>query len=577
MALPAAAEARRLSLPRAQVDPIIILALATGVILTFLALYPTAMLFYGSVSDAPLGVRGRLTLVNYITAYADPATYRMIGTSFVFAAGASALSILLATTLAWITIRTDAPGRGLFELVALVPNVLPSLLISTSWALLLSPRIGLLNVVVMRNLGLPPFNVYSLPGMIFVEGLILTPLAFLFVAAALRSMDPSLEESARIAGSPTLQVARRITARLILPALLAAGMLNFVRAIESFDTPAILALPARIEVLTTKIFREALSAYPPNHNLAATYGMSLLAIALFFVYLYRRATAVTEQFSTITGRGYRPQVIALGSWRYPASAVALLILSLIVLLPFLMLLLTSVLPFYEVPSWGTLKLLTLKHYRFLLTSDRVHRAIRTSLTLAVSGATIGMILASVVAYLTVRTKIVGRGALEGLTFIPFAFPGTALAIGLLWGYVRFPLPIYATIWILLIAYLTRFLPYGLRAMTSTMVQVHRELEEASRTCGGGLAVTFRRILLPLLLPGFMAGWAILATIFMREFSTSLFLYTPRSEPIGPLLYHLWIDGQSGRMAALGVGVSLVSVVLVAAARRIVRTPLTREP
>jgi iron(III) transport system permease protein len=351
-------------------------------------------------------------------------------------------------------------------------------------------------------------------------------------------------------------------------------MLNFVRAIESFDTPAIIALPARIEVLTTKIFREALGAFPPNHNLAATYAMSLLVIALLFVYLYRRFTASTERFSTITGRGYRPQLIDLGPWRYVASAVALAILGLIVVLPFAMLLLTSVLPFYEVPSWATLKLLTLKHYGYIMGNPRVLRAVQHSVFLAVVGATLGMLLASIVAYLTVRTKIFGRGALEGLTFIPWAFPGTALAIGLLWGYVRLPIPIYATIWILLIAYITRFLPYGLRTMTSTMVQVHHELEDVSKVCGGGLLVTFRRILLPLLRPGFMAGWVILATIFMREFSTSLFLYTPRSEPIGPLLYHLWIDGHHGRMAALGVGVCLASALLIVIARRVARTPLS---
>jgi iron(III) transport system permease protein len=182
-----------------------------------------------------------------------------------------------------------------------------------------------------------------------------------------------------------------------------------------------------------------------------------------------------------------------------------------------------------------------------------------------------MLLASAVAYLTVRGRLVGRGALEALTFIPWAFPGTALAIGLLWGYARLPIPIYATVWILLIAYITRFMPYGLRTMTSTMVQIHTELEEASRVSGAGVLHTFQRILFPLLRPGFMAGWAILATIFIREFSTSLFLYTPRSEPVGPLLYHLWLDGLQGRMAALGVVVSLASVILVAAARRVSRT------
>ena len=469
--------------------------------------------------------------------------------------------------------RTNAPGRGLFELVALAPNVLPPLLIATSWVLLLSPRIGLVNVLLQR-VGLPVLNVYSMPGMIFVEGLILTPLAFLLIASALRSMDPSLEESARISGSTSLQTARRITAPLVLPATLAAGILNFVRAIESFDTPAIIALPARIDVLTTKIFREALAGYPPNHNLAASYAMSLLAISVLFVYVYRRLTDRRERFATVTGRGYRPQAIDLGIWRYAASAAALLILSLIVLLPLGVLVLTSILPYYAVPTRESLGLLTLKHYAFLWESARVARALQISVALAVGGATLAMILATVVAYLTVRTRVPGRGALEVLTFIPLAFPGTALAIGLLWGYVRLPIPIYATVWILLIAYVTRFLPFGLRAMTSTMVQVQTELEEASRVCGAGLTYTFRRILLPLLRPGFIAGWAILATIFMREFSTSLFLYTPRSEPIGPLIYHLWIDGQQGRMAALGVVVCLASLVLVALVRRATRVPLT---
>jgi iron(III) transport system permease protein len=552
---------------RIRVDPLVLTAIGVGLIVGFLALYPTVMLFVGSVSDAPLGLPGRFTLANYRTAYTDSETYRLIGNSFLFAGGAATISLLVGGVLAWITVRTNAPGRAVFELVALVPNVLPGLLVATAWALLLSPRIGLLNVAIVQRLGLPSFNIYSMPGMIFVEGLVLTPLAFLIIAASLRSIDPTLEEAARMAGSSSLQAARRIVIALIRPALLAAGILNFVRAIESFETPTIIGVPARIEVLTTKIFREALSSYPPNHNLAAAYGMSLLAITLVLVYVYRRMTSRVERFATITGRAYRARMIDLGPGRYIASAAAVLILSLIVLLPFFVLVFTSLVPFYEVPTRETLRLLTLKHYAYLISNSRVARALQISVTLAVVGATLGMFLASVVSYLTVRTKLAGRSILEVLTFIPWAFPGTALAIGLLWGYVRFPIPIYATIWILLIAYLTRFLPYGLRAMTSTMVQVHGELEEASRVCGAGRIRTFRRILMPLLRPGFLAGWAILATIFMREFSASLFLYTPRSEPVGPLMYHFWIDGLQGRMAALGVLVSFVSVLLVAGARR----------
>jgi iron(III) transport system permease protein len=561
--------ARSLAWPlrRGAVEASTWVGVGVGLVLAFLTLYPTAMLFYGSLSDAPVGAVGRFTLAHYRQAYTDPATYRLLLNSFAFAAGAAGLSVVLGLTLAWITVRTNAPGRRLFELVALAPNVLPPLLVATSWTLVLSPRIGILNVTLLRWLGLPPLNVYSLGGMVFVEGLVLTPLAFLIVAAALRSMDPSLEEAARLSGSGNLDAARRVTVPLVVPAVLAAATLNFVRAVESFDVPAVVALPAGIEVFSTKIFREALAAFPPNHNLAATYATSQLLIAVGFVVLYRRITGLQERYATITGRGYRPNVVDLGPWRYVASAVALGVLTLLVVVPFLVLVYVSLLPFYEVPSWEVLGRLTTRHYAFLLQSDRVARALRTSLGLALAGATAAMLLSSLVAYFAVRRRSRASAVLETLSFVPWAFPGTALAIGLLWAYVRLPLPIYGTVWILLIAYVTRFLPYGLRPMTATMVQVHRELEESSRVCGAGFVRTFRQVLLPLLRPGFLAGWAILFTIFIREFSTSVFLYTPRAEPVGPLLYHLWQDAQPGRMAALGVVVSAVCVVVVALARR----------
>ena len=179
-----------------------------------------------------------------------------------------------------------------------------------------------------------------------------------------------------------------------------------------------------------------------------------------------------------------------------------------------------------------------------------------------------MLLAAVTSYITAKTKTAGRGIIEGLTFIPWAFPGAALAIGLLWTYVYIPLPIYGTIWILMIGYITRFLPYGLRSMTSTIVQIHDELEDASKTCGAGFLATFRRVLLPLMRPGFIAGWIILATIYLREFSTSVFLYSPGAEPLGPLLYNFYADGYFGPMSSLAVIVSLISVLLIMAARRI---------
>jgi iron(III) transport system permease protein len=560
---------KRSSLGAFLAQPVSWVFIFVGGIIAFLSLYPTFFLFYGSLTDAPLGLPGKFTLQNYVRAYSDPEAYPLLLNSFIFGLGSSGLSLIFALALAWITIRTNAPFRRLFELTAIIPNILPPLLVSISWVMLLNPSNGLINGVFVKFLGMEkgPFNIYSMPGLIFVEALILAPLAFLIIAAALKSMDPSLEESAKTLGSNEFGVMRRITFPLIRPAILAAGTLNFVRAVESFDTPAIIALPARIEVFTTKIWREALGSFPTNHNLAATYGVGILGIALVFVYLYRRFTSQVESFSTVTGKGFRPHQIDLGKWRYGASALALLLLVLLVALPILVLTLVAILPYYHVPTWQTWQNLTLDHFRYVWITPRVHRAFINSLMLALIGATACMILASLASYITVRTKLAGRGLIEGLVFIPWAFPGTAMALGLLWAYVDFPIPVYATIWIILIAYVTRFLPYGLRAVTSTIIQVHKELEEASIVCGAGFLATFRRVLIPMMRPGVMAGWIILVTIFMREFSATLFLYSPGAEPLGPLLYFLYLDGMRGRVAAIGLVISVISVVLIAIAQR----------
>ena len=552
-------------------EPQLAVVVCIGVIIAYLSLSPTIMLFYGSFRSKPLGVpSAEFTLAHYLHAYTDPSTYQLLFNSFVFALGSSVLATALAATLAWISIRTNAPFRKVFELTAIVPNIVPPVMLAVAWTVLLSPRTGLINRLLMEVLSLDeaPLNLYSLSGMIFVEALITAPLAFLLISASLYSMDPSLEESARVAGSNNFQIVRRITFPIIRPALLAAVMLNFVRAIESFDTPAIIALPARIEVFTTKIYREAVGAFPPNQNLAATYGVSLLLITMVFVYFYRALTKRSERYVTVTGRGYRPTIIDLGKWRYPAAGLAILILSLIVVLPFLVLIYVSFISYIHVPGAKTWELLTLDNYRGNLTDARTYRALKNSLFLATAGATLCMLLAALTAWVTTKTKVAGRGVIEALTFIPWAFPGTALAIGLLWTYVYIPLPIYGTLWILLIGYITRFLPYGLRSMTSTIVQLHDDLPQASTVCGAGFITTFRRILLPLLRPGFIAGWIILATIFLREFSTSIFLYSPGAEPLGPLLYHFYVDGNLGPMCALALIVSVICVVLVGIARRI---------
>jgi iron(III) transport system permease protein len=535
---------------------------AVTVALAFLSLYPTFFLLYGSFRSTTLGLPGSLTVANYLWVYANLETYRIIGTTLLFAAAASGLSVIFAMILAWITIRTNAPFRRLLEMTAVIPNIFPALLIAVSWVFLLNPTNGMINELTDQMIGIKPFNIYSIPGMVFVEALVLAPLAFLIIGAALRAMDPALEESARTLGSSELGVALRVTFPLMRPAILASATLNFVRAAEAMETPAIIALPARIDVLTTKIFREAFDSFPTNYNLAATYGVGLLILALFFVYVYRRATAQAESFATITGKGFKPRTIDLGVWKYVASGTALSILFLMAVLPFSTLLLISMMPYYQTPTWQVLTSLTFDYYFEIFRDDRIYRAFLNSLFLALAGASVCILFASTIAYMTTRTKFIGRGLLESLAFIPWAFPGAALAIGILWGYINFPIPIYATVWILMVAYITRYLPYGLRSVSSTIIQIHDDLEAASSTCGAGLLTTFRRILIPLMRPGMIAGWVILATFFIREFSMSIFLYSPGAEPLGPLLFFYYDEGSFGVMAGLGVLLTLVSAILV---------------
>ena len=553
-------------------QPVYLVFVGLVMVVAFLGLYPSLYLFVGSFSDTPLGVPGHFTLSNYSQAYLNAETLPLVFNSVVFSFGSSAISVVLASVLAWITIRTNAPFRKLFGLTAIIPNILPTLLIAISWVLLLNPSNGLINVIVMRVLGWTraPFDIYTLGGLMSVEGLILTPLAFLIIAAALQNMDPAQEESAKTLGSNEFGVAWRITLPLMRPAILAAGTLNFVRAIESFDAPAIIAIPGRIEVFTTKMYREALGSFPTNQNLAAAYGVGILVIALVCVYLYRLLTARAESFSTVSGKGFRPKQIDLGPWKYLASAVAFGLLVIMVALPLGVLILISVMPYYHVPTWSTWHTLTLEHFREIVESERTYRAFANSLFLSVAGATLCILLAALVSFFTVKTQIRGRSLLEVLTFVPWAFPGTALALGLLWAYVNFPIPIYATLWIILIGYITRFLPYGLRAVTSTIIQIHKDLEEASIVSGAGFFATFRRVLMPLMSPGIAAGWIILATIFIREFSISIFLYSPGAEPLGPLLYFYYLDGSYGRMAAVGLVISLVCIVLIAVAEKVSR-------
>jgi iron(III) transport system permease protein len=536
----------------------------------YLAGVPLVMLLYGSIRSAPIGEPGATyTIQNYINAYFDKEFYLLLLNSVYYALGTCSLTFLIGTFLAWVSERTNTPFKKLFVVMSLIPFIIPGILSTISWILLLSPKIGLINIVVKELLGLDsaPFNVYSMWGMIWAESIHLYPLVFLLMSAAFRNMDTSLEEAALTAGSSTLQTFWRVTLPLMRPAMFSVLLINFIRGIEAFEVPALIGVPAKISVFTTKIFL-AIHQFPSDFGLAGAYAVTLLAISTVGVLIYGRITRREERYATVTGKGYRPRVIDLGSWKYLTLGVSFLIFFLAVIMPLFVLLWSSFIPYYGVPSKELMQKMTLANYQYILNYPLALTAFKNSFYLSVGSATLVMLLTSVIAWITVKTKLPGRGLLDTMTFIPIAMPGIVLGVSLIWVYLTLPIPIYGTLWVLLLAYMTKYIPYGIRAASASMIQINKELEEASLTAGGTWFQTFRKIILPLLMPGFTAGWIYISIIALRELSTSILLYSYNSTVLSIMAFDLWEGGQYTYVCALGVMMVMLLVAMAAVARKL---------
>ncbi len=536
----------------------------------YLAGIPLLMLLYGSIRSAPIGEPGATyTIQNYVKAYFDKEFYLLLLNSVYYALGTCGLTFLIGTFLAWVSERTNTPLKKLFVVMSLIPFIIPGILSTISWILLLSPKIGLINIVVKELLGLEaaPFNVYSMWGMIWAESIHLYPLVFLLMSAAFRNMDTSLEEAALTAGSSTVQTFWKVTLPLMRPAMFSVLLINFIRGIEAFEVPALIGVPAKISVFTTKIFL-AIHQFPSDFGLAGAYAVTLLIISTIGVLIYGKITRREERYATVTGKGYRPRVIDLGGWKYVTLAISFLIFFLAVILPVFVLLWSSFIPYYGVPSKELMQKMTFANYHYILNYPLALTAFKNSFYLSVGSATLVMLLTSVIAWITVKTKLPGRGFLDTMTFIPIAMPGIVLGVSLIWVYLTLPIPIYGTIWVLLLAYMTKYIPYGIRAASASMIQINKELEEASLTAGGTWFQTFRKIILPLLMPGFTAGWIYISIIALRELSTSILLYSYNSTVLSIMAFDLWEGGQYTYVCALGVLMVMLLVAMAAIARKL---------
>jgi iron(III) transport system permease protein len=530
----------------------------------YVAVMPLIFLIWQSLFTPQTATEAaRFTLDNYGRAYGSTETARLMGNSLVFAAGTSVFAFFVGGMLAWMNERTNTPFKKLFFALSIVPLIIPSIMFTISWILLGSPKIGLINML-LRNWFGPEFvlvDVYSMWGMIWVEGLHYSPMAFLMMTAAFRSMDPSLEESALMSGASVGQIFRRITIKLTWPAIFAAMLILFVRAIESFEVPALLGIPVGLQVLTSAIY-QAVREYPSQVGLASSYATTLLIITTAGIYLQSRLTGAGSKYATVTGKGFRPRVVDLGKWRYLCAAVFIVYFVMIVLLPFLVLLWSSLQSFYSVPSMAALKSLSFDAYRFLTEHPSLRGAVWNSLVLALSCATIVMLITSVVCWIVIKTKLPGRWLLDNIASLPLVFPGLVLGLALMVFYLNFNIGVYGTLWILLIVYVTRFLPYGMRYNATSMLQIHKELEESAEMSGATWGTMFRRILLPLLKPGLMAGWIYVFIVSIRELSASILLYSPGNEVISIIIWELWENGQFVELSALGVVFILALLVMI---------------
>ena len=535
------------------------LFLAVAATLAWFVVPPLVVLLFTSVQQTRAGRIVGYSLDNYAQLASLGETATIVANTFVFGAGSALLAVALGAALAWLVERTNAPFKSAVYVAAFVSFATPGVVKVVGWILLLGPEQGLLNVG-LRRLGLAGFNLFSMGGMILVEGLLWTPVVFLLLATTFRAMDPGLEEAASMSGAGLGQTIRRVTLRLALPTLLSVLLLTVVRAFEAFEIPALVGIPARVEVLTTLVYQRVRSGFVPQYGEASAYAVLLTLVVIALLIPYARLTGHANRFATVTGKGYRPRLLDVGAWRWPAG---LLVLSLptLVLLPLVVLMWASVLPFYQAPSGSALASLTPGNYRTALADANLVNALLNTVIVGLFSASIVTLLALLVAWLVFRTRFRARWLLEHLGALPLVLPGIVLGIAVLRTYLTLPIPIYGTVWIIVVAYVARYTPFGIRFGEAGLLQIHHELEESARVSGASLATILRRIVVPLMAPALASSWIYVFLLSVKELSVAMLVYGPQSRVVSVTMFELWGNGQVTELAAFCVAITAVFVAI----------------
>jgi len=540
--------------------PLLASSIAGAAIIT-----PVVVVLWRSFTSGKLGFTVGLNVANYMRVFGDKDIGPMLNNSVIYAAGSALLGTGLGGLLAWIVARTNTPGKALVELMPLYPILMPPIMKNIAWILLLAPRSGILNGMLEQYLGItyPVFNAFSMAGMIWTFGLACVPLGYLFLLPVFLSFDPSLEESAYIAGSKPVHTMLKITFPLAVPAFLSAFILNFLRGLRSFETPVLQGTPGNIKVFVSRVYDSMALEF--NTGLATAYSVVLIVMSVITLYFYVRATRFSERYATITGKGYRVKVIDIGPWKYVTFLAVFLYFLAGIVMPFVVLIVVSMIPYYDYETF--MKFPTnavLTNYYKVARHPSFVTGLYNSLLLSVTIAVVTVLAGIVMAFTIYRTRAVGTKIFEFIGTLPLAFPPLVLSVGLVIIFLGTPL--YNSLWALGLGLFVAYFPYAFRNASGSIVNIHKELDEAAWVHGAKWRHVFFKITLPILKPAVGGALFYIFIEAIRNVDVAVLLTAPGLE-YGPVtLFEYFRVGQWAEAAAGGVIYLIILIVAVSVAK-----------
>ena len=543
---------------------------ATTAIIVWLVIPPIGILLFSSIRATkgflPFEPQTAFTLNNIIYVFTTSKTLELLLNSSWYAIGSTVLGFVLAVAFAWFLERTDVPFRRILFVMILTPIAIPDVILSMSWTLLANPTTGLFNAILRWLFGLEgigPLNIYSIPGMIVVTGLRFAPMMYIMISGVFSRMDPSFEEAAKTSGAGFWTTFRHVSIPLLAPAILAAILYYLILSIEVFEIAGVLGLSRHIFVLSTAIYYYI---HPPiglpDYGFAAAYGVILMLLAVVLLFVYQWRIRFTERFATVTGRGYRPRLLELGRWKWVPVLGIFTYFMFAVAMPFLTILWTSLVPAFQGFSLSQIPLLSFKAYQRMLALNSLWPCALNSLVIGISASVIGITLATMACWISVRWKGPGTKIADRLCFLILGVPSIVLSLASIFIYTAFPPNLYGTVWIIVIVVATRSLPYGTRLMNAAFLQIHKELEEAAETSGANLWHTLRAVVLPLLWPSFIRGFLWMFIRGISEATMALMLYSTKNRTLAVLIWFLWVEDANYPVAsAIAVLMIIISGIM----------------